>query len=438
MDSLLFDPILRGPLAACGLLGFLCGLVGVILIFRRQSLVGETLAHACYPGLVVGALFSKWFFGEQSLLWTVVGASVSCFLAAKAVAYLQERRRVYADAALSCVLSSSFALGLLLISAAQSVYPTLWRQLQMVLVGQAPTIRDEHVCVVLSFVVIGSLVLMVFRRSLRVSLFDEEFARFSLMTNRWVEWLILFLIVATIIGTLRTMGVVLMTALLIFPAVSARLLTSKFERVFIGAGLIGGVCGYSGVLLSYQCAAVSESAIGRSVWIPTGPLIALLLVGCFSLVLLFSPREGLLVRAWRRRVFVRRCQLENVLKFLWKECSQKEQEPLSVVRLAEVSSMPLITVRSLVRTLIRKGFLNLLEGGVIEMTASGMAAGRKLVRLHRLWELYLVECCGVPKERVHPSAEGMEHILTPQIEERLSVLLKNPAFDPHLQPIPEV
>ena len=62
--------------------------------------------------------------------------------------------------------------------------------------------------------------------------------------------------------------------------------------------------------------------------------------------------------------------------------------------------------------------------------------GRKLVRLHRLWELYLVEFCGMPKERVHPSAEEMEHILTPEVERELSMLLHNPSLDPHKQPIP--
>jgi manganese/zinc/iron transport system permease protein len=62
--------------------------------------------------------------------------------------------------------------------------------------------------------------------------------------------------------------------------------------------------------------------------------------------------------------------------------------------------------------------------------------GRKLVRLHRLWELYLVEHCGVPKERVHPKAEEMEHILTPSIEKELLLLLGNPSHDPHQQPIP--
>ena len=78
----------------------------------------------------------------------------------------------------------------------------------------------------------------------------------------------------------------------------------------------------------------------------------------------------------------------------------------------------------------------MLPDGTAEMTEKGIYAGKKLVRLHRLWELYLVEYCGMAKERVHPSAEEMEHILTPEVEQELSVALRNPAFDPHKQPIP--
>ena len=72
----------------------------------------------------------------------------------------------------------------------------------------------------------------------------------------------------------------------------------------------------------------------------------------------------------------------------------------------------------------------------VEVTAKGLIEGRKLVRLHRLWELYLVEYCGMGKEAVHPSAEEMEHIISPDMEKELSMLLNDPNIDPHKQPIP--
>ena len=75
--------------------------------------------------------------------------------------------------------------------------------------------------------------------------------------------------------------------------------------------------------------------------------------------------------------------------------------------------------------------------GEYQITASGLLWGRKIVRLHRLWELYLVKCCKIAKDRVHPSAEEMEHIITEDIERELTYLLQDPKKDPHAQPIPQ-
>ena len=84
----------------------------------------------------------------------------------------------------------------------------------------------------------------------------------------------------------------------------------------------------------------------------------------------------------------------------------------------------------------RKGLLQKRGSELFSLTASGQLWGRKIVRLHRLWELYLVKCCKMMKDRVHPSAEEMEHIITPEIEQQLSFILKNPTKDPHQKPIP--
>jgi manganese/zinc/iron transport system permease protein len=302
--------------------------------------------------------------------------------------------------------------------------------------GQAATMRDWYVLVAF-LLSTGSIVLVIiFRRSVKASLFDTDFARLAHLTNSWIEWLLLGMLVATVIVSIRLMGVVLMSAVLIFPAVSARLLTSSFEKVLLIATILGGVCGFGGVMLSHKCALAFQALSGHSLWLPTGPLIALLLTGTFCVVLLFSPSEGLAIRAWRRFLFVRRCQRENILKMMWKECSRTDTWRLRKGQLRELFSIPPRAMKKVVRGLKRTGYLHLLPEGGVEMTPQGILMGRKLVRLHRLWELYLVEFCGMPRERVHPNAEEMEHILTPEIESELSALLHNPSFDPHAQPIP--
>jgi manganese/zinc/iron transport system permease protein len=440
VDIALLDPVLRGPLFACALMGALGAVIGVLVVLRQQSLVGETLSHACYPGMIVGAIFSETVFGVVSPTATTLiifaGAGVSSLIAARLIQWLVIRRHVSSDAALSCLLSTTFATGLLLISAIQSVYPALWRSLQGLLMGQAATMRDRYVLLSLLLSIVGLGIVIICRRGLKAMLFDPDFVRLGLLTHRRLEWVFLGMLVLTVIVSIRSMGVVLLSAVLIFPAISARLLTSQFERVLGIAAIIGGVCGFGGVLISHECAMVSRAIAGRSLWIPTGPLIALLLAGCFCAVLFFSPSEGLVIRAWRRRVFVRRCQSENILKVLWKEGALANRWTFDACRIFEMVSLPKHSMRAVLRRLQRKGLLRALPDGKLELTYKGITTGKKLVRLHRLWELYLVEYCGMSKERVHPSAEEMEHILTPEVERELSLALRNPSFDPHKQPIP--
>jgi manganese/zinc/iron transport system permease protein len=439
MDSLWFwsDPLLRGPFIACAMLGALGGCFGVLLVFRRQSLVGETLSHACYPGLIIGALIAEVLLqvADETIL-AFIGAMVSCLVAAKAIAYLEKRCRIPGDAALSCVLATSFSIGLSLVSSVQAVYPALWRRLQMLLVGQAATMRDQQAVLALFCALLGGGCIWRFRRSLKVRLFDRDFASLTRLTNRVLEGLFLVILVLTVIVSVRLMGIVLMSALFIFPAVSARLLSSNFQRILVLAALIGGACGCGGLLISNACAFSLTSVDGRSLWLPTGPLIVLFLVACFSCVLLFSPREGLCIRAWRKAAFMRRCQAENMLKAVWKECSKGGVWSMPIGRLLEISALSRRAARTTIRRLVRRGFLEQPKRQEVGMTPQGVVMGRKLVRLHRLWELYLVKHCGVPKERVHPSAEDMEHILTPSIERELLLLLGNPSLDPHQQPIP--
>jgi manganese/zinc/iron transport system permease protein len=164
---------------------------------------------------------------------------------------------------------------------------------------------------------------------------------------------------------------------------------------------------------------------------PTGPMIVVAGAFFFLFSALFSPEKGLFFRILRRSFFHMRCQQENLLKVLWKlNVAKKPSSALSQhVQLGKCKELFLLW------TLQKKGYCVKTSTGY-ELTPSGMLWGRKMVRLHRLWEVYLVEYCGQDKERVHPSAEELEHIITPEIEKELEIILNYPKRDPHKQPIP--
>ena len=432
----IFDPLLRGPLFACTLMGMLSALIGLLIVFQSQSLKGEVLSHACYPGMVVGAIIASLLGYESShqLFFVFVGAIVSAYIGALGIDLLVRRWRVSSDAALSFILSFSFSLGLLLVSGVQKSYPTLWRRLQVLLVGQAATMSDRYVFLSLLLLTATLLVAFLFHRQIIASLFDTTFSQVQKLTTPLLTRLCLSLLVVAIIIGIRSMGVVLMSSMLLFPAVTARLLTDNFKRLSVIAVVIGAIAGASGVLLSHYVALFYGE---RPLWLPTGPLICLILAFLFGVVLLFSPQEGLVIRSVRKARFLKRCFYENLLKLLWKECSENKKGVVSPEQIMELFPICFFRLKRAVWRLQRKGLLIVHHDGALEPTSLGLFKGRTLVRLHRLWELYLVEYCHMPKERVHPSAEEMEHILTPEIERTLTQLLHNPDMDPHNKPIPK-
>jgi len=430
------DPLLRSPLITCTILGAVSALLGVFVIFRRQALVGETLSHACYPAIIIGLVLTEIYDLYYLPTWiTLLLAITSAMLAIWTIEWLQQRYVLSSDTALSTVLVSSFAFSLLFLSTTQFAFPTVWRELQSLLVGQAATISQQYMNIAVAISTFAMIYISLFRKHLELELFDITFTHVHQLISHVFRWGFILLFIIIMLLGIRFMGVLLMSALFIFPTISARLIVSRFSHLLIAAASIGALCGYGGVVLSHTTALLTEHLGTTTVWLPTGPLIILLLSAIFSVLLFIAPQEGMITKLWRRYYFQKRCQRENVIKALWKECDKRDATQLEQTMLQSILPIPPIRIKKMLRSLQKEGYL-LIRKHVIIMTKSGLSYGQHLVRLHRLWELYLVEYCDIPKDRVHPSAEEMEHILSPEIEARLTSLLLYPTTDPHQQPIP--
>lgn len=422
MDYFL-QSVLFIPWVACIALGALGASIGSIVVLKRQSLLGETLSHACYPGLAIGIWLSA--TSGNDILYTVALGFIFACLAYWSVEHLIKGYRISTDAALCAVLASYFAFGLLFISAAQNSAPALSKKLHALLLGQAATISEGYavICVFLCIVISGFLAL--FSRALRADLFDPIYAHLMGISHSTIQYLLAAAIVVTLILGAKVMGVVLMSSLLIFPSVTARLWCSSFSSLLVLSGILGAVSCSAGLFASHY--------LGSGM--PTGPSISVLLSFLFIASYLFAPCTGVFVRAWKRIGFRSQCAQENLLKAIWRLVEKSGRSRVLVSEVSYSTALDGKQVRLLAKKLRRKGFITF-ENDEITLEDPGVHAARKLVRLHRLWELYLVEFCNMAKDRVHPSAEEMEHILTPQIEAELDRLLRHPKVDPHKQPIP--
>jgi manganese/zinc/iron transport system permease protein len=259
--------------------------VGSFAVLRRQSLQGDAVAHAALPGVAAAFLL-----GARAPLALVFGGAVAGWLAMQVVSLVTRRSRIPFDTALAGVLAVFFGLGLVLFTYIQrNVTGAALTPLERYLFGQAAYIRGPDLWIICGFAAVAVAAVVAFWKPFKVVSFDPAFAATLGLPVRAIELLITTLTVIAVVVGLKAVGVVLMTALLIAPAVAARQWSDRLGGVVLLAGAFGALAGAAGTvgshLLSY------ESARGGSV--PTGPTIVL----CASALVLFSLAFGR-ARGW--------------------------------------------------------------------------------------------------------------------------------------------
>jgi manganese/zinc/iron transport system permease protein len=414
-------------------------LVGIIIFLRKQSLLGESLSHAAYPGVICGMLFSTLFFSEDDdnfliPLFVLGGAFFSALLGLWVIYFMEKKLRVRSDSALCFVLSSFFGIGLTIASRMQSTHSSLYNRLQVYLYGQAATMTDGHVVIYASLSGLILLMTIFFYKELQVITFDYQYAESLGIKVGRINHLIFILVVLAVVIGIRSVGVILMSAMLIAPAAAARQYTNKLYVMLVLGSFFGIISGFFGNYFSVELNHILAIQFPSSrLSLPTGPMIVIVtsIICLFSL--LFAPERGLLVRLWRIMGFRTQCLCENILKTMWRH---ESKEKITFHQIAKFQSISSFYLRFLLLRLVVSGWINQINFHTYSLTHDGQMRAAKIVRLHRLWEVYLADYLGVGAERVHYNAEEMEHILTPEIELELTLLLKDPKHDPHDQPIP--
>jgi len=398
-------------------------LLGVLVFVKRRSLLSEALSHAAYPGVAISVLLTSMFFAyseELIALSVLVGASLSSLIGL----YLIEKMKswkVADDAAMTFVLSAFLGVGILLVSYLQQTKALWYQQIQLFLYGQIATMREGHVVIYLALALITLTFVTFFYHLLLSSSFDTTFSRSVGLPIRRLNFISFSLLVLSIVIGIRSVGVVLMSGMLIAPALAAKAWTASLSKMLLLAALFGLISAYFGALLSD----------GLPMNLPAGPLIVLV-AGTIALIsLILSPSNGALFRIARILKFRTDILRENILKLAWK--NEGRTTTAKIRTLFPTSSLLL---KLFLLKMAREGYIEK-RGRAIVLTKDGERRAARVVRLHRLWEVYLFDVMGSSEERVHTSACEMEHIITPELEEELSSLLGHPKVDPHKQPIPQ-
>ncbi len=289
------DAILRAPTIASMLMCFSAALVGVLVFLRKQSLLGESLSHAAYPGVIVGILSAgSFYFSENQIgisALIIAGAFLAASLGYAVIHFLTHRLKFRSDATLCFVLAAFFGIGITLASLTQFEFPHLYRQVQIYLYGQAATMTDIHIGIYSVLALLIVLILVMFFKELQVLTFDRAYAKSIGIPIRLIETILFGVIVLAIVVGIRSVGVVLMSAMLIAPAVSARQFTHHLGALFCLSGIIGLFSGFMGNYLSIELSQYLTDAYAKRMALPTGPMIVIVASTICFLSLLVARRR---------------------------------------------------------------------------------------------------------------------------------------------------
>ena len=383
-------------------LGIACGVIGTFLLLRKRSLVADAVSHAALPGVCGGFLMAVWLNIDGRPLWLLLaGAAAAGLIGIACMQWLISLPRVKEDAAIGAVLSVSFAAGIVLLGVIQNMPVSQKAGLSSFIFGQAATMssQDANAIMVIAALVLA-LAALAFKE-LRLLCFDSGYATSLGYPRLVLDGLLMAMVMTLTVIGLHAVGVLLMVALLIIPAVAARFWSDRLGAMAPIAAAIGGIGASAGT---------GASAI--MVDLPTGPAIVVACGVLFVVSLAFGRSRGLALQSLRRRRLNRRVARQHLLRAMY-ECDELAAEAKSPVTLAM-----LLTRRRWVRTnlhttlrrLLRKGDLTAVNGGY-QFTETGRAAAERVVRSHRLWEHYLATHADIAPSHVDRAADDIEHVL---------------------------
>lgn len=416
------DPTVRIVSLGTVFLAMSASVVGTFAFLRKRALVGDAIAHAILPGIAIAFMLS----GTKNPIVLMMGALISGWLATWAMEYITEKTKLSNDTAVALVLSVFFGIGIMLLTHIQHSGTGNQSGLDQYLFGKAAGMTEQDLW---TYSVVALLLLTVvisLYKELKVYSFNPDFAAVSGLPVKAIRRILNLVTVLAIAIGIQSVGVVLMAALLITPAAAARAWTSSLKIMLFLAALIGGISGLSGSLISYLSPAM-----------PTGPWIVMTLSIITLLSLFFAPRGGALSRLLKQRRHSQKILNENLLKVFYKLSVERklEEAGLNVAELLAERAINKSDFAAAIKRLKRKNWL-LAEGKKLKLSSIGLVEARRVVRLHRLWEMYLSQRLNLKEDHIHPNAESMEHIISPELEALLLKELDFPTQDPHNSPIP--
>lgn len=393
-------------LAGSSLLGAAAGLIGSFAVLRRRALLGDALAHAAYPGICLAFLV----LDRRHLPAMLAGALICGLIGVAVIVALRRATRTKEDAALGIVLSVFFGAGLALSRMIQNRSASGSRAgLDSYIFGSAATMRINDLWWIAGVAAICLLIVVLLYKEFKLVAFDMGFARVQGWPAAKLDLLLTGLIAVAVVVGLPAVGAVLIAAMLILPATSARFWADRLSKMLVFSAVLGAVTAGTGTLLSAQFDGL-----------PTGPTIVLVGAAAFLVSALFAPRRGAVARWLNHLRFRRLLEDQSLLRKLYE--ASEAQPPLDVqtTELARISTLPM----NVVARAMRSGWLAREVDGRLRLTEPGLLRAARVVRSYRLWQMFLSEHADQHGVFVELDVESADERLSSSLIEELESRLR--------------
>ena len=419
----LTDANVRNVVLGVMLLSATSAVVGCFAFLRKRSLVGDAVAHAVLPGICLAFMITL----TKNPLVLLLGASLSGLASIYSIDLITKNSKLKADAAVAIVLSVFFGLGLVLLSHIQHSGNASQSGLDKFLFGKAASLTLDDIYSFASVAIIMLVVVLLFYKEFKILCFDSKYAHTLGLPVSVLEMLLSLLTVLAVVIGIQAVGVVLMAAMLITPAVVGRSFTNNLTSMIFIAAFSAIISSLAGTYVSFI-----ESSM------PTGPWIVFFMSMIAFLAFMFAPKKGILSKYIKQLQNKAKIREENLLKIFY-NLGEKEgnfTQSRTVNELSMAKNYNFTNIYSLLFSLRRHGYIEK-NGNAYTLTKAGYQKGKRVTKAHRLWESYLSEHLLIPADHVHHNADAVEHLISPELEQEIRNSLTNPNLDPHQTKIPK-
>ena len=370
LNELVNDYTLRTVAMGTSILGIVSGALGCYAFLRKQSLMGDAMSHAALPGVVLAFMLTQ----SKAPFVLLAGAMVTGWLGMLFVMLVTQYTRIKEDSAMGLVLSVLFGFGLMLLTFVQRSANATQAGLDKFLFGQAATLLQADVITMAVLGGIAIITMVIFWKEFMLLSFDAEYGASLGFNMKLLDVLLITLIVIAIVIGLQSVGVILMSAMIVAPASAARQWTNRMGTMVILSAIFGMLAGISGTIISSMYSGLS-----------TGPTIVLSISAIVIFSMLFAPKRGLIWRWTKQLKNSENLRLEAVLLDLYHIASKhKDRKRPHSARILKTMASGSSAVNRSLHILQNRGWVARVDGDEWILTEKGyQEAEQALAALNR-------------------------------------------------------